>query len=85
MQSIFLSAFAALWLIISAKKLFPELIISDQKKYCLLSSFFETAVVYLLKHTSFMLKNKTYNVITVNAAIIIAIVIIICSSPGGLA
>ena len=30
-----------------------------------------------------MLKNKTYNVITVNAAIIIAIVIIIFSSNGG--
>jgi hypothetical protein len=54
-----------------------------KKKHCLLSSFFETAVVYLLKHTSFMLKNKLYNVITVNAAIIIAIVIIIYSSTGG--
>lgn len=30
-----------------------------------------------------MLKNKTYNVITVNAAIIIAVVIIIFYSTGG--
>jgi len=30
-----------------------------------------------------MLKNKTYSIVTVNAAIIIAIVIIICSSTGG--
>jgi hypothetical protein len=30
-----------------------------------------------------MLKNKTYSIVTVNAAIIIAIVIIIFSSTGG--
>ena len=32
-----------------------------------------------------MLKNKTYNIVTANAAIIIAIVIIIFSSSGGIA
>jgi hypothetical protein len=49
----------------------------------LLSSFIETAGVYLRKHTSFMLKNKTYSIITAHIAIIIAIVIIISSSHGG--
>lgn len=59
------------------------MVTTSEKKDCLLSSFIETAGVYLQKHTSFMLKNKTYNIITINAAIIIAIVIIISSSHEG--
>ena len=54
----------------------------EVKKNCLLSSFIEKAVVYLLKHTSFMLKNKTYNIVSANIAIIIAVLIIISSSHG---
>jgi hypothetical protein len=49
----------------------------------LLSSFIETAGVYLRKHTSFMLKKLLHNHISPAAAIIIVVVIIIISSNGG--
>ena len=49
----------------------------------MLSSFIETAGVYLLKHTSFMLKNNIYRIITATAIIIVVITIIIPVTTGG--
>ena len=60
---------------------------SSSPKYFLItacrSSFFETAGVYLQKHTSFMLKSTINNVMTSVSAIIIVVVIIITSAGGG--
>jgi len=49
----------------------------------LLSSFIETAGVYLPKHTSFMLKHFKNSHLLPVTAIIIVVVIIITSSNGG--